>query len=518
MLMDGQFDILRGDLADMGITLNTVARGEHVPEIERHIRTIKERVRCVYATMPFNKIPSRMLVELVYFCIFWLNSFPAKDGISDTLSPRSIVYGTHIDFTKHAKLQFGEYVQAHEEHDNTMATRTTGAIALRPTGNAQGGYYLYNLSTGKVLNRNHWTPLPMPADVIDRVHVLARRSTADLTFADRDGIVIPNEDDDEAPDVDPDYNPNDDDDDSEHGSYDSDDDDDDMPNDNDVAPLNPEMHIAGVYGGQDEENPNGDNVNEPPRRDEPQPPEQRDEPQPPEQNQNAIGTETDPETEVGTDLDDENEAENLDNNAGTDPDMPELIERPGVQHYNLRAQRPRDYSHLHVALEDTVMTQYSMKKGIKEFGEAGVDAVLKELKQLHDRKVLEPRQPETMTTREEKRAALHYLMFLTKKRCGRIKGRGCADGRKQRGHMSKEDASSPTVAIESLMLSCVIDAKENRDVGIVDIPGAFMQADMDDLVHMRLEGKMAELLVRCDPKLYRKYVRTEGGKLYCMSS
>ena len=152
-----------------------------------------------------------------------------------------------------------------------------------------------------------------------------------------------------------------------------------------------------------------------------------------------------------------------------------------------------------------------MKKGIKEFGEAGVEAVLKELQQLHDRKVLEPRQPETMT-REEKRAALHYLMFLTKKRCGRIKGRGCADGRKQRAYTSKEDASSPTVAIESLMLSCVIDAKEKRDVATVDLPGAFMQADMDDLVHMRLEGKMAELLVRCDPKLYRKYVRIEGGK------
>lgn len=78
-------------------------------------------------------------------------------------------------------------------------------------------------------------------------------------------------------------------------------------------------------------------------------------------------------------------------------------------------------------------------------------------------------------------------MFLKKKRSGRIKGRGCADGRKQRAYTNKEDASSPTVAIEALMLSCVIDAKEGRDVATVDIPGAFMQADMDDLVHMRLD-------------------------------
>jgi hypothetical protein len=54
------------------------------------------------------------------------------------------------------------------------------------------------------------------------------------------------------------------------------------------------------------------------------------------------------------------------------------------------------------------------------------------------------------------------------------------------------------------MLSCLINAKEHRDVATVDIPGAFVQADMEDLVHMKLEGKMAELLVKLDPKLYQK--------------
>jgi Reverse transcriptase (RNA-dependent DNA polymerase) len=186
--------------------------------------------------------------------------------------------------------------------------------------------------------------------------------------------------------------------------------------------------------------------------------------------------------------------------------------RPGTERYNLRAQRPRDYSHLHATLAHTAMTQYSMKQGIKEFGEDGVEAVLNELRQLHDRKVLEPIQPNELT-REEKRAALHYLMFLKKKRCGRIKGRGCADGRKQRIYTTKEEASSPTVSIEALMLSCVIDAKERRDVATLDIPGAFMQADMDETVHMKLEGKMAELLVRIDPTHYQQFVRTENGRV-----
>ena len=46
----------------------------------------------------------------------------------------------------------------------------------------------------------------------------------------------------------------------------------------------------------------------------------------------------------------------------------------------------------------------------------------------------------------------------------------------------------------------------------MDIPGAFMQVDEDDLVHMKMQGQMAELLVKLDPKLYRKYVQVEKGK------
>jgi hypothetical protein len=68
--MDGQFDVIRGDLLELNITLNTVARGEHVPDVVRQIRTIKERVRCVYATLPFTKIPNCVLAELVHFCVF----------------------------------------------------------------------------------------------------------------------------------------------------------------------------------------------------------------------------------------------------------------------------------------------------------------------------------------------------------------------------------------------------------------------------------------------------------------
>jgi hypothetical protein len=59
------------------------------------------------------------------------------------------------------------------------------------------------------------------------------------------------------------------------------------------------------------------------------------------------------------------------------------------------------------------------------------------------------------------------------------------------------------------MLSCAIDGYENRDVAVCDIPGAFMQADIDELIHIRISGPMVELLCSLDPELYTPYVVQE---------
>eukprot|EP00957_Ditylum_brightwellii_P103461 7883595-Ditylum_brightwellii.AAC.1 len=87
-------------------------------------------------------------------------------------------------------------------------------------------------------------------------------------------------------------------------------------------------------------------------------------------------------------------------------------------------------------------------------------------------------------TKEQKWGALCAVMFLKEKRCGRIKGQTCADGRKQCGQIPREDAASPTVASESVLTTSVINAKENRDVVTTDIPGAYLNVEMDDCVIM----------------------------------
>jgi hypothetical protein len=69
------------------------------------------------------------------------------------------------------------------------------------------------------------------------------------------------------------------------------------------------------------------------------------------------------------------------------------------------------------------------------------------------------------------------------------------------------------VLLEALMISCIIDAKEGRDVVMADIPGAFMQTEMDQVVYMQIDGVMADLFVNINPNLYSKYSYKEGGKM-----
>ena len=206
-----------------GMSFNFCAQGEHVPNIERYVRTVKDRVRSGYNNQPFSRLPRLVVVRLVSNAVFWLNAFPHPDGVSATLSPRYLLTGRHLDYHKHVRLEFGSYAQTHEEHTNDMKARTLGAICLGPSGNEQGGHYFMCLRTGRRLHRFAWTPLPMPDDAITRVTALGAQQgmPKTLTFSDWFGHELPDGDIDIDDDHDSSYAP------SDASSSSSDDDDDD---------------------------------------------------------------------------------------------------------------------------------------------------------------------------------------------------------------------------------------------------------------------------------------------------
>jgi hypothetical protein len=153
-----------------------------------------------------------------------------------------------------------------------------------------------------------------------------------------------------------------------------------------------------------------------------------------------------------------------------------------------------------------IMTQLSLKRGLQEWGEKAHLAAESEMKQLHFRNTFKPLHWKDLS-RPNASPFWSHICFK-EKRDGSIKGRTVAGGNKQRDYISKDDASSPTVATESVLLSCIIDAEEGRDVAVIDIPNAFIQTrieDEKDMAIIRIRGVLVDILVNIAPDVYKQY-------------
>jgi hypothetical protein len=190
VLMDNKLKKLRNLVPVLAV--NTTAAKEHVPEVKRRIRLIKERGRGILNTLPFKKMPQIMLIELIYHVVLWLNAFLTKSGVSETLLPREIVMRHKLNFTKYCRAQFGSYCKAHDEPvpTNTMVTHSTPAIVLGPTGNIQDTYKFFSLETGKKIKRRKLMAYPIPDLVIKQVEAFGKSSSGVFNFADRNSILF----------------------------------------------------------------------------------------------------------------------------------------------------------------------------------------------------------------------------------------------------------------------------------------------------------------------------------------
>jgi len=151
---------------------------------------------------------------------------------------------------------------------------------------------------------------------------------------------------------------------------------------------------------------------------------------------------------------------------------------------------------------------YSIKNGIKEFGERGSESVMKELSGIDNLDTFFPVAANSLT-KEQKQAALESLAFITEKRNGDVKTRTCVDGSKQRSEegYDKNAASSPTVANDNMMVTCAIDAHEGRDVATIDLPQAFLNTNyVGPEVMMALRGHLAEMMVKVNPERYKPFL------------
>ena len=93
VLADNEFKILQEEVEEMGVNVSIVTKNEHVPEVERQNRVIKERARCIIQTLPYSKVPRKIWIALIQYVVFWLNDIPKENQL---LSPREMIKGEQI--------------------------------------------------------------------------------------------------------------------------------------------------------------------------------------------------------------------------------------------------------------------------------------------------------------------------------------------------------------------------------------------------------------------------------------
>ena len=489
---------MSGDImSEFKCHLNCAAPGEHVPEAERSIRVIKERIGCVVNTWPFKQVPQVFKINLIKYVIFWLNSIPHTNTLITNVCSRAIITGQFPDFTKHCKVGFGTYVHVHNPRNitNTMDPRTSPAVALGPVPNLQGSQRFFCLTTRKVITRRQWIELPTPASVIAQVNDIAMKErgrmkpnkyqdtiseeyhishqlTKDHILNMKQNYVNP---------VDQTNNKNTQ---KEHD------------------PISPTMIKAPTTPTTPTTSTNDDASIQP------------DDDTSTQSNDNKSQDDTTEETDpAACDQPSTNEHDNAPSNGPTNadhnPGEKQVTEGP-THRYNTRNRsiiRPPQYNKVYGNdyTFAVTLTQMSASRGIKKFGQKALDALASEWQQLDLLSVFKGREYESLTS-QQRRSALGTVQLIKAKKDGRIKGRACVNGSRQRMYTAEEDASSPTVSTEALLITATIDAAKQRHVATCDITGAFLKADMDDFVLIALRDKEIDALVQANDK-YQAYVK-----------
>ena len=574
--VDGQFDSDDFKKQVFPAQVHVYSPGEHVGFIENSNKTVKERMRCVVHSLPYDEVPRIFVICLVQHVVGYLNN-EKKQG--RTLSPNAIVTGGGtVDFSKR-KIKFGAYAHVWGGTTNTMKARSMGCIAMHALNEA-GGYHFLSLTTGQLVKSNQFEELPVTDDVIAQVANLAKlkiskdsmmayfneelkdfeyhedpmeevtqegpapaeesqvvEPEAEIPQANANHAVVDDVEFEEdlmefRPHIIENDDPIEDDDDLDQGE---------VAGDTDPIVISQEpATVAETVNA----NVQVQEIND--------------------HDYDVVDSNMDDTMELDEIVEEtikkrqreETPTETTDNNLrrskrnvrrGEEYRMSKLYESQAqaqffgtkytqkkygfdtmksryvgaTQFLTTKIEKEKEAFLYKTGMSkcmDICFVQMHATKGIKQLGERAVAAMIREFAQLVEGAVegkpaVDAITPESLSE-EDKYRALDAVNLIDLKRDGRVKGRSCLNGSKQKQYLKEfESVTSPTVSLEALVAHLLIGAHEEREFISFDVPGAFLQSEMaeDKLVLMKFKGQFVDMMTKVNPE-YKDLVRYETTK------
>lgn len=156
----------------------------------------------------------------------------------------------------------------------------------------------------------------------------------------------------------------------------------------------------------------------------------------------------------------------------------------------------------------------TVREAIRTRGNEAERVIMKELGQMISKRVWTPVDGRSLTA-EQRAGVIRSSMFLKEKffasgEFEKLKARLVAGGDQQDKDLY-DDLSAPTVSTCSVFTILSIAAYEGRSAAVVDIGGAFLNAEMKTGVdvHMRLDKTISDLMIKLDGG-YERYRDSRG--------
>ena len=488
---EGGMAALFVELEQAGYGINPAGAGDHVPIVERKIRTVKERVRAYLQSIPYTLMFS-LLRYLVEFCVISINLLP-DDQREDSTSPYEAFTGMKVDYAKQLRMSFGDYAECknpNRKPANGPKPRTDPCIALLPMLNQQGSYLFFDLGTRRTVIRTKWIELPFSDEIIARRNHLASnqgRKLRVLPFFSRSEPR--DEDDDSIAEI------------SDHELFD---------HNNSVPTSDSENGTSDASDTETSDNTKPDSTVQ--------------------DDQNVADPTHLDESDRTRMLDMENPAGPYETVEPNNLYAEQPIVTEPIHSYNTRSRGdapingPYKEGERWVNAMLTTKQKYkfgvfsnmTIREAIEQFGDSAKQAVINELQQLIRLQVFKFHIPNLLSA-EQRKSRIPSKTFVKPKYFpnglfNKIKARLVGGGHRQKRYLYTEnDTSSPTISLVGLFIIATIAAREHRHVITMDIGGAYLRAYMKKQVLVLINKEESDILVELYPELAE--YRDESGRL-----